>query len=96
MRAYAALGADQVVELRDGGAVRTGLVVPASESDDDELAALEQAAGEARVVAAIDVDDAGASFRLSDVASFHVDGDGSGHLQWFARQEIDAVVDLLD
>lgn len=96
MRAYAALGLHEVVELRDGGALRIGLVVPTSESDDDEFAALEQAAGEAQLVAAVDVDAADSSFTLTDVAAFHVDGDGSGHLQWFARQEIDAVVDLLD
>lgn len=96
MRAYAALGPHEVVELRHGGALSSGLVVPASESDDDEFAALEQAAGQAQVVAAVEVDTADSPITLADVASFHVDGDGSGHLQWFARQEIDAVVDLLD
>lgn len=96
MRAYAALGPHDVAELRLGGAVTTDLVMPATESDDDEFAALEHAAAESQVVAAVEVNAADSSFTLADVAAFHVDADGSGHLQWFARQEIDAVVDLLD
>jgi hypothetical protein len=96
MRAYAAIGLHEVAELRLGRSVTTSLLVPAGESEDDELAALEQAAGQAQVVAAVDVDAADSAFTLDDVAAFHVDADGSGHLQWFARQESDAVMDLLD
>lgn len=95
MRAYAPVGAPEVAALQLGESVTVELVVPATESDDDEFAALEQAASEAPVVAAIDVDDVPCAFRLADVAAFHLDADGSGQLQWFARQEIDAVLDAL-
>jgi hypothetical protein len=96
MRAYAAIGPHEVDELRLGRSVTTSLVVPVGESDDEEFAALEQAASQTQVVAAVDVDAADSAFTLDDVAAFHVDADGSGHLQWFARQECDAVMDLLD
>lgn len=96
MRAYAGLDSHLLAELRLGMPVTTELSVPASEEEDAEFDALEAAAGTAQVVAAVDVDSAATSFTLDEVAAFHVDADGSGHLQWFAPQEVDQVVDLLD
>lgn len=65
--------------------------IPDSEDENDEFDAFEKASKHGMLVIAADVDEAGQAFGIDDVASFHVDLDGTGDLAWFATQEIDAV-----
>lgn len=88
--------------LRDGAAVSLPAVLPASDDELDEFTALAAAAKQADVVIAADVDDVdagGTSLRgtvtAEQVASFHLDADGSGDLAWYAPQELDDVIALL-
>lgn len=67
-------------------------VVPASDDELDEFDALSIAAEQGDVVIAADVDDVDAHVALEQVASFHVNADGSGHLAWYAPQELDNVI----
>ncbi|MCW2829825.1 MAG: hypothetical protein JWP31_517 [Aeromicrobium sp.] len=92
VRVYLALDLDELAALAAGEPVSPQAFVAASDDEEDELAALEEAAEHGRVVAAADLDDPDETADLSDVASFHLDVDGSGHLAWYARQEIDAVL----
>ncbi len=91
MRIYVALDADMLTALAAGDRIDAPAFHAQSEDEEDELAALEEAAEHGRVVAAADVDGSDA-IALDDVASFHVDLDGTGDLAWFATQEIDAVL----
>ena len=92
MRVYLALGLDELTALADGEAVTVEAYVPASQDEEDELAALEEASDHGPVAAAAEVDYPDGSVTLAEIASFHLDTDGSGHLAWFATQEIDAVI----
>jgi hypothetical protein len=92
MRVYLALGVDELTALAAGGSVTAAAYVAASVDEEDELAALEEAADNGAVVAAAEVDDPDGPVTLADVASFHLDTDGTGHLAWYATQEIDAVI----
>ena len=40
------------------------------------------------------MDDPDDPFTLAQVASFHLDADGSGDLAWYAPQELDQVIEL--
>ena len=92
MRIYVAADLTLLQALAAGGRV-TGLAFRAeSEDEEDELAALEAAAEHGRIVVVAEVEGSDDSLTLEDVASFHADLDGSGHLAWFATQEIDAVL----
>ncbi len=95
MRLYLAADAEALRTLRAGGAVTLPSFVAASDDEEDEFAALSQAAtaGAAVVIAELDRDDQPVA--LSDVEAIHVDADGSGDLAWYAAQEIDEVVALL-
>ena len=95
MRAYFAAEAGALVSLRAGDAVRLPAFVPASEDELDEFAALSEAAESGSVTIAADVDDPDEPFTLEQVAAFHLDADGSGDLAWYARQELDQVVELM-
>lgn len=92
MRVYLALGVDELTSLAAGEPVSASAFVAASEDEEDELAALEEAAENGATVAAVELDDPDASATLADVASFHVDVDGTGDLAWYATQEVDAVL----
>jgi hypothetical protein len=46
-------------------------------------------------VAAAELNDPDGPATLADVASFHLDVDGTGDLAWYATQEIDAVLRTL-
>lgn len=81
--------------LRDGAAVSLPAVVPASEDELDEFDALSEAAGQGDVVIAADVDSVDAPITPEQVASLHLDADGSGDLAWYAAQELDDVIALL-
>lgn len=96
MRVYLGLTRDELDALASGAPVTPAeAFVAASVDEEDELAALEEAAEHGAVAAAAELDDPDGPVTLADIASLHVDLDGSGDLAWFATQEIAAVVELL-
>lgn len=96
MRVYLAVSLDELRTLAAGQAVTAAAYLAASEDEEDELAALEEAAENGVVAVAADLDDPDGPATLAQVASIHVDVDGSGDLAWYATQEIDAVLRTLD
>jgi hypothetical protein len=96
MRVYLGLSADELSALAAGESVTPAeAFVAASVDEEDELAALEEAAEHGVVAAAAEVDDPDGPVALVDIASLHVDLDDSGDLAWFATQEIAAVIGLV-
>lgn len=96
MRVYLGLAREELVALAAGDAVTPAeAFLAASTDEEDELAALEEAAEHGVVAAAADLDDPDGPVTLDDVASLHVAIDDSGDLAWFAPQEIAAVVELI-
>ena len=95
MRVYVPVERDHLQTLVDGGEITVEPYVAASTDEEDELAALEEAAEHGAVAAAAELDDPDGPVTLADIASLHVDLDDSGDLAWFATQEIAAVVDLV-
>ena len=96
MRVYLGLDVDELVALEAGRSVTPAeAFVAASTDEEDELAALEEAAEHGVVAAAAEVDDPDGPLSLVDIASLHVDLDDSGDLAWFATQEIAAVIELV-
>lgn len=91
MRIYLAVDAKLLEKLAAGARISAPAFSAESEDEEDELAALEEAAEHGPVVAAADVEGTD-EVTLEDIASFHVDLDGTGDLAWFATQEIDAVL----
>jgi hypothetical protein len=96
MRAYLAVGIDELTELAAGRAVTAPAFLAASLDEEDELAALEEAAEHGAAAAAAELDDPDGPVTLAEIASFHVDLDGTGDLAWYATQEIDAVLQALE
>lgn len=92
MRIYVALDADQLTQLAAGSRVTGQAFRAETDDEEDEHAALEEAASHGSVVAAADVEGSDDALTLEDVTSFHVDVDGTGDLAWYATQEIDAVL----
>jgi hypothetical protein len=92
MRIYVALDADQLEQLSAGARVTGPAFRAETEDEEDELAALEEAASHGPVVAAAEVDGSDDALTLDDVASFHVEVDGTGDLAWYATQELGAVL----
>lgn len=96
MRVYLGLSADELASLAAGEQVTPAeAFVAASSDEEDELAALEEAAEHGVVAAAAELDDPDGPVTLDDVASLHVDLDDSGDLAWFATQEVAAVIELV-
>lgn len=96
MRVYLGLTRDELIALEAGGSVIPAeAYVAASTDEEDELAALEEAAEHGAVAAAAELDDPDGPVALTDIASLHVDLDDSGDLAWFATQEIAAVIQAL-
>ena len=96
MRVYLGLDVDELVALEAGRSVTPAeAFVAASTDEEDELAALEEAAEHGAVAAAAEVDDPDGPVALVDIASLHLDLDDSGDLAWFATQEIAAVIELV-
>lgn len=91
MRIYVAVDAVLLEQLAAGQRISAPTFSAETEDEEDELAALEEAAEHGPVVAAADVDGTD-DVTLEDIASFHVDLDGTGDLAWFGTQEIDAVL----
>jgi hypothetical protein len=95
MRVYLGLSIDDLVALAAGEPVTPAeAFVAASTDEEDELAALEEAAEHGAVAAAAELDDPDGPVALDDIASLHVDLDDSGDLAWFATQEVAAVIEL--
>ena len=95
MRVYLAVGRSDLTALAGGASISAPAFLAASEDEEDELAALEEASEHAAAVAAAEVDDPDGPVSLDEVVSFHLDVDGSGDLAWYATQEIDAVLSAL-
>jgi len=95
MRVYLPAGLDALAQLREGQDVELSAVVPASEDELDEFDALSTAAEQGDAVIAADVERADSPVGLDRVASFHLDVDGSGDLAWYAPQELDQVIAIL-
>ncbi|MCW2801074.1 MAG: hypothetical protein JWQ70_2546 [Aeromicrobium sp.] len=95
VRIYVALDAEQLQQLAEGIRVTGPAFRAETEDEEDEHAALEEAASHGSVVAAADVGGSDDALTLDDVAAFHVDVDGSGDLAWYATQEIDVVLQLV-
>lgn len=95
MRVYLPAVLDALVRLSEGQDLDLSAVVPASEDELDEFDALSAAAEQGDVVVAADVERQDSPVSLDQVASFHVDADGSGNLAWYAPQELDQVIALL-
>ena len=96
MRAYLSADADMLRTLLGGGTIAAVVNIPAGDDEVDEFDAMAAAAASGRVVVAVDVDHAEQPVDLRHVAAFHVDVDGSGDLAWYAPQEIDQVLALLE
>lgn len=92
MRIYLSAIRADLEALVAGDSIVSGRVIPVSDDEQDEFEAFSEAAAHADVVISADVAVADAPVTLAEVASFHVDLDGSGDLAWFATQEIDAVL----
>jgi hypothetical protein len=99
MRLYLAADRSALEALRDGGSVTLTAFAAASDEEEDEFAALTEAADAGAVALAVDVDqvDDGddQTVTLEQVAALHLDADGSGDLAWFATQELDAVIEMM-
>jgi len=96
IRVYAPASADHLRRLADDRPLEIEVLTAASEDEEDEYDALLVAAEDAPVVITAELDDADAPIRPQDVRAFHLDADGSGDLAWYAPQELDQVLALLD
>lgn len=95
MRVYLGADADDLRRLAAGEALDTEQLLAASDDEEDELAALEEAAETGPVAVAAEVGAADDPVSLRHVASFHLALDDSGHLQWFGPDELGTVLDHL-
>ncbi|GAA3531971.1 hypothetical protein AFL01nite_20280 [Aeromicrobium flavum] len=96
VRVYAAADLAALRALADDRPVSLEVVVAASEDEEDEYDALLTAAEDGRVVVCAEVEADDAPIRREDLQALHVDADGSGDLAWYAPQELDDVIELLD
>jgi len=94
MRTYLAATLAELERLAAGEAVVCPAFTAASEDEEDEFDALDQAATADAVVVA-DLPDTQAAVTLDAVEAWHVDIDGSGDLAWFATQELADVLAVL-
>jgi len=95
MRVYLAADAAALTALRNGEPLTLRPFVPESDDELDEFEALSAAAEAGPVVISADIENEFEPLTLDQVASFHVDVDGTGDLAWFATQELDQVLDLV-
>lgn len=96
MRVYFSADGKDLRELRDGGSVLGVTHVPRSDDEADEFDAMMAALVPGCAVLAAEVDSVTDAVGMTNVAALHVDLDGSGDLAWFAPQEIDEVIDLVE
>lgn len=95
MRVYLPIDLDHLQALAAGTAIEVEGYLPSSTDEEDELAALETAAEESRVVAVAEATDPDGPITLDLVEALHVAADDSGDLAWFGTQEIAAVIELV-
>ncbi len=95
-RIYAATNLQQLRELAAGQPIEVQVVTPESEDEEHEYEALLSAAEQGSVVISAEVETEDSPVRPQDVQSFHLDADGSGDLAWYAPQELDQVIGLLE
>jgi hypothetical protein len=95
VRVYLAADAAALRALRDGDSVTLPPVVATSEDEEDEFAALLQAAGAGPVVVVAEVDRDDQPISLKEMQALHVDADGSGDLAWYAPHELEEVLALV-
>ncbi len=95
-RVYAPVDLEQLRALAQQQALEVDVVTAESEDEEDEYDALLEAAETGPVVVTAEVDGAAAPIRPQDVHAFHLDADGSGDLAWYAPQELDQVIALLE
>lgn len=95
MRVYLPIGVDHLQALAAGLTIEVEGYLPASTDEEDELAALETAAEEGRVVAVAETVDPDGPITLDQVEALHAATDDSGDLAWFGTQEITAVIELV-
>ena len=95
-RIYAATSLAHLHQLAAGQPIEVEVVAPESDDEEHEYEALLSAAEQGSVVISAEVDRANAPIRPQDVQSFHLDADGSGDLAWYAPQELDQVIGLLE
>lgn len=96
MRIFFSADGKDLRELRDGGSVLGVTQVPRSDDEADEFDAMMAAFVPGGAVLAAEVDSVTDPVGLTNLAALHVDLDGSGDLAWFAPQEIDEVIDLVE
>lgn len=96
MRIYAGVDAAALRQLVQARTLSTPRVAPDSDDEQDEYDALMTAVEDGPVVVAADVESVDDPIGLADIASLHVDVDGSGELAWFATQELEQVIALLE
>jgi hypothetical protein len=95
MRIYLSAGAGDLRELRHGGSILGVTHLPRSDDEADEFDAMMAAVVPGCAVLVAEVGSVSDPVDLTNVAALHVDLDGSGDLAWFAVQEIDEVIELL-
>lgn len=95
MRVWVAADAAALRHLRDGSPLPGERIAAESEDEAHEHEAMLAAAESGPVVVVAELDE-DADLTLDLVQALHVDADGSGELAWFATQEIDEVVGLLE
>ncbi|MCD9153571.1 hypothetical protein [Aeromicrobium duanguangcaii] len=96
VRVYAAADVQALRALADDQPVTLDYVIAASAEEEDEYDALMTAAEDGAVVVCALVETDGAPVRLDGLQALHVDIDGTGDLAWYAPQELDDVIELLD
>ncbi|WP_370186565.1 hypothetical protein [Aeromicrobium sp.] len=100
VRVWVGVDAERLRALRDGSPLDGEVVAAESDDEQHELEALEAAAEDGPVVVVAEVaqtaDGSTADVTLADVEALHVDADGSGNLAWYAPQELETVLGLLD
>ncbi|MFT4188131.1 MAG: hypothetical protein QM621_06065 [Aeromicrobium sp.] len=95
-RVYLAATADDLRRLAAGEPLTGDQWVAGSDDEEDELAALEEAAETGPVAVAAEVAATDQPVTLDQIASLHLALDDSGHLQWFDPSELDQVVALAE
>jgi len=96
IRVYAPTDLERLRELAQDQPLELDVVTADSEDEEDEYDALLEAAELGPVVVTAEVDDAAAPIRPQDVRAIHLDADGSGDLAWYAPQELEQVIVLLE
>jgi hypothetical protein len=96
MRVYVSLTRAHLEQLKAGESVQpVEAFLAASTDEEDELAAVEEAADHGDVAGAVEVDDPDGAIELADIESFHLAIDDSGDLAWYAPSEVADVLAIL-